>query len=232
MFRTWQRQLTIVLCTISQQLWSGSCGAPSPTQDLPARALSVNTTDRFTQECPLQERLRKSTEAALELNSWQGLGHSAFDLASVAFTRGQHSDQSTCVGKNGLWIKWRPSFWGRYYITELILPRSREARSLAHTRETLCEQAHSPNSSSDFATIRHHGYKSRLITKLPAGQHCQNSVPVPTQSVPRGTCRIWSRTVLGRGRYTALLFQLWSPGQLLHQNEEKGARLLIKVSQD
>lgn len=144
----------------------------------------------------------------------------------------QHSYKRICVGKNGLWTKLRHRFWGRYCITELILPRSQEALSVAHTTETLCEQEHSPNSSSDFATIRHNGYKTRLITKLPAGQRCQSSVPVPTQSVPHGTCRIWSHTVLGPGRYTALLFQLWSPGQLLHQKEEKGARPLIKVSQD
>lgn len=51
--------------------------------------------------------------------------------------------------------------------------------------------------------------------QLPARQYYQNSIPVPTQSVPHGTCRIWSHTVLAPGHYTVLLFQLWSPGQLL-----------------
>lgn len=74
--------------------------------------------------------------------------------------------------------------------------------------------------------------KTRLITKLPVGQHCQKSILVPTQSVPHGTCRIWSHTRLAPVHYRVLLFQLWYPGQLLNQNKEKEASLLRKASQD
>lgn len=165
--------------------------------------------------------------------SSRDLGHFTFYLASPGFSRGQRSDQGTCVGKNGLWTKLRQSFCRRYSKTELTLPQSQEALNVAHTRETLCEQEHSPSLSSDFGIIRHNGcYKTGLISKLPAGQRCQNSVRVPAPSVPHETCRIWSHTVPAPGRYTDLLFQLGSPGPLLHQSKEKGASRLRKASPD